>query len=181
MNITIPVLTSNRLILQKIDSTYCSKKYVDSMNDLSIIQYLESGGNYTLEILGEFLKNVEISSILFWAISLKENGKHIGNIKIDPINFKHGIGEYSILMFDKLEWGKGYAKEASILIINYCFVSLKLRKIVLGVVEDNKKAIELYLSLGFHVEGIYKNHGIYNGKLCNIFRMAFFNTNHELY
>jgi len=174
-----PILTSKRLILKKIDSTYSSQKYVDSMNDSSIVQYLESGGNYTLEKLDEFLKNIEHSSIFFWAISIKDNGKHIGNIKIHPINFKHGIGEYSILMVDKFEWGKGYAKEASILVINYCFETLKLRKIILGVVEDNQNAIELYLKLGFHVEGIYKKHGIYNAKLCDIYRMALFNTNHE--
>ena len=39
-------------------------------------------------------------------IHLKENCKHIGNIKIDPINKKHGTGEYGIMMGDKDEWGK---------------------------------------------------------------------------
>lgn len=98
----------------------------------------------------DFLKGVEQRSILFWAIRIKESGKHIGNIKIDPINQRNRIGEYGILIGDKSEWGKGYAKETSLSTIDYCFSdSLNLRKITLGVVEDNKPALELYRKIGF--------------------------------
>ena len=67
-------------------------------------------------------------SMLFWAIHLKEGGKHIGNIKIDPVNKRHGLGEYGIMIGDSDEWGKGYAKEASELVIHHCFRDLRLRK-----------------------------------------------------
>ncbi len=106
---------------------------------------------------------------------IKESNKHIGNIKIDPINYKHGYGEYGIMMGDKTEWGKGYAKEASQTIIKFCFEILNLRKIKLGVVEANIAALELYKKLEFEIEGIYKNHCIYDGVLNNIVRMSIFN------
>lgn len=68
-------------------------------------------------------------------ITLKENGKHIGNIKIDPISKRHGTGEYGILIGDRNTWGKGYAAEATIGILKYCFQELGLRRITLEVIE----------------------------------------------
>src|SRR5437016_4773727 len=109
------------------------------MNDLETCRYMESGGDYTLEKLNSYLSEVEAKGyLLFWAIHLKAGDKHIGNIKIDPVNKRHGLGEYAIMMGDKTEWGKGYAREASITIIDYCFHRLNLRKITLGVVDENE-------------------------------------------
>jgi RimJ/RimL family protein N-acetyltransferase len=146
------------------------------MNDAEVNQFLESGGNYTIEQLEAYLQSVlEKENMFFWAIHIKENDEHIGNIKIDPISKKHGHGEYGILMGAKEYWGKGYAKEASLTIIDYCFNETGLRKMTLGVVEKNIAAVELYKKLGFEVEGVYKKHGIYNGEYCDIIRLALFN------
>lgn len=171
----LTTIYTSRLILSKLDSSYCSDRYVNWMNDNEVYQYLETGGSYTLEQLAVFLKNVEKQDILFWAIKIKHTEKHIGNIKIDPVNIRHGYAEYGIMMGDRTEWGKGYAKEASKAVLDYCFSELRLRKVTLGVVEDNGLAVSLYQTLGFEIEGIYKKHGIYNNKLCNVLRMALFN------
>lgn len=145
------------------------------MNDPEVIRYLESGGDYTLAKLKLYLKKVEKNPILFWAIVVR-SGKHIGNIKIDPINYRNRVGEYGILMGDRTEWRKGYAKEATLTIINYCFSGNEnLRKITLGVVEDNITAVKLYEDIGFEIEGRYKNHAYHDSKWCNVLRMAIFN------
>ena len=125
--------------------------------------------------LSSYIQSAIQRKILFWGIHLKEDDSHIGNIKIDPINIRHGLGEYGILIGNKTYWGHGYAREASIAIINYCFSELKLRKICLGVVKDNRAAVRLYEKLGFCVEGDYKRHGFYNNKYCDMLRMAIFN------
>ena len=59
------------------------------MNDIEVNKYLSSGWNYSLNKLEVFLKKVEKKKILFWAINIKHNNKHIGNIKIDHIDFKN--------------------------------------------------------------------------------------------
>ena len=41
------------------------------------------------------------------------------------------------------------------------------------------KSYKLYQKLGFEVEGIYKKHGKYQGKYCDIIRMALFNPNYN--
>jgi RimJ/RimL family protein N-acetyltransferase len=169
-------LTSKRLIYKPITKNYCSNTYLNWLNDKEVTRYLEIFEPYTLHQLEKYLDDAERNKeLLFWAIHLKQNDKHIGNIKIDPINRYHELGEYGIMMGDKSEWGKGYAEEASIAIIDYCFIHENLRKINLGVVEENAAAVNLYKKLGFVIEGKYRNHGFYNGHYCDVLRMALFN------
>lgn len=172
-----PILDSERLKFIPLSIDHLSEDYVEWLNDFDVYKYLETGGNYTIEKLTDFLTSVEKSNVLFYAIHLKSNNLHIGNIKIDPINLRHRIGEYGIMMGRKSEWKKGYAKEASLRIIDYCFQVLDLRKITLGVVSDNISAIELYKKIGFVQEGEYKNHAFHNGEYLDVTRMALFNPN----
>jgi [ribosomal protein S5]-alanine N-acetyltransferase len=174
----IPQLESQRLICKRLSLKHCTEEYVSWLNNPEVNKYLETPGGQTLGTLREYLSSVEDNpNILFWAIHLRHNSEHIGNIKIDPINSKHSLGEYGILMGDTREWGKGYAKEASRLVIDYCFNSINLRKITLGVVEKHVAAINLYKSLGFKVEGRYERHWLHEGKYLDILRMALFNPN----
>lgn len=174
-NLNIHCIETERLILEPISIKFCSTEYVNWLNDKEVYQYLDTGGNYTLEGLSDYLTKYIENPILFWAIIVKETNSHIGNIKIDPINQRNQIGEYGILMGDKNNWGKGYAKEASKAVIEYCFKAVGLRKISLGVIKDNIAAVKLYELLGFQIEGIYQMHGIYAGKFCDAYRMAIFN------
>ncbi len=170
-----PALQSQRLLYKPLSLEHLSERYVAWMNDPEVIRYMEAGGDYTLDKLKSFLADAEKKNILFWGIHLKDNGKHIGNIKIDPVLTRHGVGEYGIMMGDRSEWGKGFAKEATLAIIDFCFKQAGIRKITLGVIEKNKIAVKLYQSIGFITEGVYKDHGYYNGELCDVFRMALFN------
>ena len=174
----VPVLESKRLVLKPLSREFLSQKYVDWLNDSDVNKYLESGGDYNLSKLDLYLKDVENKKILFWAINV--NNIHIGNIKIDPICFKHHNAEYGIMMGNKKEWGKGYAKEASNLVISYCFEQLKLHKITLGVIEDNLSAVNLYKKLNFKFEGRLVNHVVHGFKFYNVLRMAIFNKNFQL-
>ena len=112
---------------------------------------------------------------VFLALRLKEVAlKHIGNIKIHRINQRHGTAEYGIMVGDRSAWGKGYAREATIALINHCFNNMGLRKVVLGVVSENSRAYDLYKRLGFSEEGILKRH-YFNGTFYyDEIRMAVF-------
>jgi RimJ/RimL family protein N-acetyltransferase len=141
------------------------------MNDPVVYEYLESGGNYDIEQLYSYVNEQLSKDVLFWAIHEKTSNKHIGNIKIDPINISENSGEYGIMIGDRESWGKGYAKESTALVINHCFEVLKISTITLGVVCENQKAIKLYKDLGFEVYETKSNIGTYNGKLCDSYRM----------
>lgn len=165
-------LESERLFFRPLSLKHLSLAYVNWLNDLDVNKYLESRGNFTIKLLEDFLIEQEQKDILFWAIHLKDSNKHIGNIKIDPINYEDNSGEYGILMGDKTNWGMGYSKEASLAIINYCFKEVKLSRITLGVIEDNINAVMLYKKIGFVIDKVKTNVGIYNNKLSNSLRMS---------
>ena len=148
----LAVLETTRLIMKPLNKYFLSQDYVDWMNDDEVNRYLESGGDYTLEKLNDYLEEVERHPKYFWAIILKETNKHIGNIKIDPIDLNHLFGEYGIMIGDRSTWGKGIAKEASEIVLAFCFETLQLKKITLGVQKNNLKAIRLYEKLGFTLE-----------------------------
>jgi ribosomal-protein-alanine N-acetyltransferase len=171
------ILETNRLLLTPLNLTFLSYKYVQWMNNPLVYRFLETGGNYTLELLREYLLEVEKKDIHFWAILLKSNNKHIGNIKIDPINEKHNTGEYGIMIGDVDEWGKGYAKEASERVINECFKELKIRKITLGLLKPNKEAFRLYENLGFETEGILKQQCLFEGTYVDVIKMGLLKEN----
>lgn len=79
------------------------------------------------------------------------NDKYVGNIYLT--NIKNGCGEYHIFIGETGFWGKGIAKEASKLIIEFARKALALQRIELGVNSGNKVAIGLYELLGFKVVG----------------------------
>jgi ribosomal-protein-alanine N-acetyltransferase len=170
-------LESERLLLKPIAKEFCSEKYLSWLNDPEIYKYMETRGDQKLEDLEEFIRRQVTNHVYMWAITIKTNGNHIGNIKIDPINERHSLGEYGILIGDKQEWRKGYAREASELVIDYFFYKKNpLRKITLGVVKENTSAVDLYLKMGFLIEGNYRKHVCYDGNYYDILRMALFNS-----
>lgn len=169
----LPVLETDRLTLKPLNKEFLSRDYVDWMNDEEVNRYLESGGDYTLEKLNDYLEEVERNPKYFWAIIIKESNKHVGNIKIHPIDLKHLFGEYGIMIGDRTVWGKGIAKEASETIIDFCFNVLNLKKINLGVKKNNLSAIRLYEKLGFAIDNLSKS----NITFKEHYRMFFSNPN----
>lgn len=165
-------LESERLIYKRVNKEHISTDYVDWINDPDVNMFLETRGGYTLELLKTYIENQYEKEAYFWAIHLKSSKKHIGNIKIDPINIETKSGEYGILIGDKESWGKGYAKEATITILNFCFSELKLLKVTLGVIENNVSAVELYKKIGFKIDKIIIGTKEYNHQISNSLRMS---------
>lgn len=173
------VLETERLLLKPLTINHLSDNYVSWLNDHEVNKYLETRGGYTLEKLDAFLVDQEKKDIFFWGIHLKHSMEHIGNIKIDPIDLNDSSGEYGILMGAKEQWGMGYAKEASQVVIEFCFKTLSLQKINLGVIENNKNAVSLYKKLGFDTYQVIQKYGYYDENESNLIRMTLQNGNEE--
>lgn len=104
----------------------------------------------------------------------KNDGIKIGTIGLSSIDYKNQKAEYGILIGEAQERGKGFAKEASIAIIDYAFFELNIQKIKLSVFSDNKNAIQLYQKLGFKEEGILRKEIYKNKRYKDVIAMALF-------
>lgn len=166
-------LETDRFYLTKVDKEHCNDQYLGWLHDKDVNKFLETGKVPTnIKELLSYVNNVK--ALLFLAIHEKGSNIYLGNIKIDVMNTVHRTAEYGILIGNKSYWGKGVAEEISRVVIDHCFKVLNVRKITLGVIEDNKGASRLYDKLGFLEEGVYKNHVFVNGKYLDIRRMAVF-------
>ena len=109
---------------------------------------------------------------IVFAISIIEDGSHIGNCglyNIDAINRK---AEAWILIGEKRYRAKGIGKEAMKLLVSYAFKNLNLNKVYLHVGNFNKTATRLYDNLGFTIEGRLKQEVYISGRYCDVYRMA---------
>jgi diamine N-acetyltransferase len=102
-----------------------------------------------------------------------ENEKkvRIGRISIRNIDFKNQKGEYGIVLNPDFT-GKGFAYDASVILINYVFDNLPINKLYLEVFESNLKAIKLYEKLGFEKEGLFIEEYFKCGNFQNTYRMG---------
>ena len=88
---------------------------------------------------------------------IEVDGKSVGLIGLLGIDVKNKKAEYYIVLGDRDYLGKGVAKSASKILLNYAFKDLGLNRIYLYTEVENISAIKLYDRIGFKREGILKN------------------------
>ncbi|MFA6526483.1 MAG: GNAT family protein [Candidatus Buchananbacteria bacterium] len=108
-----------------------------------------------------------------------DDSSPIGFIGLSNISKQNKNADLHIVIGENEYRGKGNGKIAMNWIINYGFRKLKLHKINLGVVKNNKPAVKLYQSLGFVIEGEMKDEVCYKGKYYNFLSMAIFNNDNQ--
>ncbi|WP_281184330.1 GNAT family N-acetyltransferase [Trichlorobacter lovleyi] len=87
------------------------------------------------------------------------NNVPIGTMALSHIDLTSSKAEYgrALIAVDGYQ-GKGYAKEALLLILQYAFNTLQLNRVFLEVFSDNLPAIKLYKKSGFITEGLLRDH-----------------------
>ena len=164
-------LEGKRVYLRPIMHKDAQGNYPSWLNDEDVCRY-NSHGNivYTREMALEYIDKITNNPLYaVFAICLRENDKHIGNISLQQISKQNKSAEFAILMGDKTQWDKGYAKEASKLLFDYGFGQLDLHRIYCGTSEANIAMQRLALSLGMELEGKRKEAMIKNDKFYDIF------------
>ena len=163
---TRPFLEGDRLYLREVRPTDVNENYYRWMNDPEVTASLESRFYpNSMEQLREYV-NAKLGdrNNVFLAIILKEGDRHIGNIKLGPINWIHRFADVGLLIGEKDCWGKGYASEAIRLVVDYAFLQLNLHKLTASMYEDNHGSLKAFQRAGFQVEGVRKQIFYYRGK-----------------
>ena len=157
------------IFLREVRESDVNDNYYRWLNDPEINKYLETRyyPRSQENILG-FVRQMDGKpNEIFLAICDKNSGKHIGNIKLGPINWIHRYGDISLLIGDKDYWGKGIATEAIKLLSAFGFHTLNLHKIKAGCYEKNLASIKAFKNAGYIIEGELKNLWMINGGFQN--------------
>ena len=160
-------LETPRLILRTMNAADASAAYLSWMRDPVVNQYLENRFSVPKDVqdLITFIEyiNATPDSILF-GIFLREDFRHIGNIKIGPIVLRHARSEIGYLIGDRKSWGKGYASEAIREICRYGFKDFGLAKITAGIYETNTGSAKALIKAGFVHEATIPSHVVCDGQ-----------------
>lgn len=87
------------------------------------------------------------------AIHERETNRLVGTCAFSQLDGENGSALYHITIGEKDAWGRGYGTEATRLMLEHAFETLRLHRIALAVFEFNERAIRAYRACGFIVEG----------------------------
>lgn len=147
-------LQGHRIYLRTLTENEATEEYASWLNDPIVNRYLETR-HITIPELQQYIqdKNASLNAQLF-GIFWAEHGTHIGNVKLEPIDYEKQESTMGILIGDRNYWGRGVATEATNLIVHYAFKELGMHEVNLGVIIDNKAAIHVYEKCGFVIDRV---------------------------
>jgi len=137
--------------------------YVAWMNDPDVTRYLECRfRSYTEEDLRGFVRAMVDSGNNF-LFGIYDGEKHVGNIKIGNVDWKHRYGDLGLVIGLKEYWGRGVATKAIDYCCSYAKCELGLRKLFAGIYDGNVGSLKAFLKCGFSKVGVLKEHRICGG------------------
>ena len=154
------IIRSTRVYLRPLTEVDATARYAAWLNDPDVNRYLETRhGQQTVESCKRFIDdcNRDSCSHLF-GVFLLENDAHVGNAKIGSVNPYHQRGQVSLFIGEKSQWGKGLGREVVTALTRYGFEVLKLQRLEAGCYSQNKQSLRLFQSVGYIVEGRFRDH-----------------------
>ncbi len=129
-------------------------------------------GKYNLASEAEYIMRMALSDTDLLVAVEAPRGNLIGTCGLHEIDVHNDTARLGILIFDESQWGKGYAREALILLIEYAFSELNIHKIYLNAFATNTRGLGLYKKLGFREEGRLREEYKIRGRYVNLVRMG---------
>jgi len=163
-------LEGEQIYLRPIALSDADGAYPSWLNDPEVCRYNSHGDTlYTREMAQTYIENVVNNpSYAVFAICLREEDRHIGNISLQQVSVKNSSAEFAILIGDPLVYGKGIGYEAGILLLDYAFNELKLHRLYCGTHSENSAMQNLALKLGMMEEGRRREALFKNGHFADI-------------
>ena len=150
-----------KIELKELTLLDVNKTYKDWMNDFEIFRFSkQSNEKHTIKKIKEFVLNKKNSRNEFlYKILINENKKirHIGNIKLGPINIENKTADISYFIGDRNYWNKGITTEAIKQIIILAKKKFKLKKLQAGHWKQNTGSKKVLLKNKFKLEGVLKS------------------------
>lgn len=175
------LLRGPRVYLRPVEVADATDRYAGWLRDPETTRFLESGGrDESPASVAAYIRAFEgRNDVLFLAIRLADGDTHVGNIKLEPINWRHRHAVLGIMIGEASARGRGIGSEAMVLVLRHAFTALALHRVSLGVIADNLAAIRCYERLGFVTEGrarecVRRPHGFVDGLTMGILAHEFF-------
>lgn len=122
-------LTTPRLTLTALTDDDLNDRYVSWLNDSDVLRYRAARSGFDLAGLERYLFSAASRGDVIFAMRLRPEGEHIGNITLNSILDDHKSAEISMMIGAKHLWGRGYAQEAIGAVTSFGFDVLGLHRL----------------------------------------------------
>jgi len=150
-------IKGSKVLLRNVVYNDCNEEYLSWLENPKVNQYLETRWEkqnlYKIKSFVDLMTNSS-DSVLFAIVELSTN-KHIGNLKIGPINNNHKYADISYFIGETSSWGKGYASEALLMATEYAINILNLDMLVAGVYGNNLGSQKVLEKIGYKLSGVF--------------------------
>src|SRR5580698_7589380 len=155
---------AQRVFLRPLEEADIDARYVAWFSDPDVTQFLRSR-NFSADDSKAYLrKGRETHSYFMYAVCLTLSWRHIGNLKIGPINRVYSVADLVTVIGEKAYWGKGLASEAIALGTRVAFDVHGIFKLRGTIVADNIGSIKAYTRGGWSVEERLHGHYLVDGR-----------------
>ena len=171
-------LEGDNIALTTFTENDITDRYIKWLTDPDVVQYLEVRfSDRSYEGLKKNFRDRQLRrNSPLYNITIKDTNLPIGTCSLD-IDTNHLTAKYGYILGEKEFWGTDAAVEAQVILIDYVFDVLKLRKITGGTYSSHVPSQFNFSRLGFVREGILK--GQYkgsNGQLHDHMRYGLLNN-----
>lgn len=166
-------MTEHAIYCRPIVEADVTERYLSWFRDSDVIRFLEARNLKRDEVVA-FMNAGRNQSRFMDAICLQSSGLHVGNVKID-VNWRHSLGELSIVVGDKSYWGKGVATGAITAMTQRAFSELGIRKLTAGVYAINLGSLKCFERAGWRIDAVSRDQLLLDGGIYDRIVMAAFN------
>lgn len=143
---------ADRIALRPLEENDFTEDYLAWFRDPEVTRFLEARDISREEAAAHLRAGEGGRRWALYAICLRADGRHIGNLKIGPIDWRHRVSDLVTVIGDRGAWGQGHARAAIGAGIQIAFDELNLRKLSASIDSRNLASIRAYEAAGFTVE-----------------------------
>jgi len=147
-------LEGRRIRLRLVELSDCSERYLAWLEDPEVNRYLETRWTkQSIETIRAFVTSMlESPHSYLFAIVAKDTERHVGNVKLGPIDNYHLYADVSYFIGDRDAWGKGFATDSVVTATRFGFDRCKLHRVQAGFYETNVGSQRVLEKSGFKYE-----------------------------
>ena len=169
----LPVLRSERLRLVPLELAHADDLFL-VFSDPAVILRTSDAQHASIEVTRQRIQGIlerhgQLVGIS-WALLLNTEERVIGHCCLHSISWTNRRADLGFELASS-HWRRGIMTEALSRIISFSFVDLRLNKLSAHATTDNEPCRVLLAKLGFHQEGLLRQHGFWKGRAHDL--MAF--------
>lgn len=149
-------VVGERVYLRLVEISDCGEHYRRWLEDPEVIRFLETRwSEHNDASIREFVGEMRQSpDDYLFAIVETASERHVGNIKLGPVNSVHRHADISYFIGERDAWGKGIATEAIRLATRFGFERLGLHRVQAVVNSANLRSAGALERAGYIREGV---------------------------